>query len=92
MASTESKLPVTPAANTVHEEPVGLYYGGFVMIGMAVGAFAGFMIGGGQEEFLAGGWIDSVIGVVTGLFIGVGLGLICHARLLSRRGKPHQHH
>jgi hypothetical protein len=68
-------------------ESVGLFYGGFVMIGMAVGAFAGFMIGGGQEDFLAGGWIDSIIGVVTGLFIGVGVGLICHGSVVSKKKK-----
>ncbi len=86
MTSTENKPPVS-TANTGNEEPVGLFYGGFVMIGMAVGAFAGFMIGGGQEEFLGGGWIDSLIGVVTGLFIGVGLGLIYHGIFLSKKGK-----
>ncbi|MDR2693377.1 MAG: hypothetical protein LBB74_04085 [Chitinispirillales bacterium] len=87
MASTENKLPPVNTVGTGNEEPVGLFYGGFVMIGMAVGAFVGFMIGGGQEEFLAGGWIDSVIGVVTGLFIGVGLGLISHGVFLSKRWK-----
>jgi hypothetical protein len=74
-------------ADTGEYESVGLFYGGFVMIGMAVGAFAGFMIGGGQEEFLKGGWIDSVIGVATGLFIGVGLGLICHGIFVSKKGR-----
>ncbi|MDR2592840.1 MAG: hypothetical protein LBC59_08550 [Chitinispirillales bacterium] len=81
--NTESSQPVKAGG----DEPIGLFYGGFVMIGMAIGAFAGFMIGGGQEEFLTGGWIDSVIGVVTGLFIGVGLGLISHGVFLSKRGK-----
>jgi hypothetical protein len=88
MASTESKFPVSTAKTSAGiEEPVGLFYGGFVMLGMATGAFAGFMIGGGQEDFLAGGWIDSIIGVVTGLFIGVGLGLICHGIFLYKKNK-----
>jgi uncharacterized membrane protein YccC len=92
MTGTDNKPPVSAVGVSGNEDPIGLHYGGFVMIGMAVGAFAGFMLGGGQKEFLAGGWIDSIIGVVTGLFIGVGLGLICHGRLLSRQGKSHSHH
>jgi len=87
MTGTENKPSGGKFLNTSEYEPMGLFYGGFVMIGMAVGAFVGFMIGGGQEEFLKGGWIDSIIGVVTGLFIGVGLGLICHGIFLSKRGK-----
>jgi len=57
---------------------VGLFYGGFVLIGMSIGAFIGFMIGGGREEFLVTGWVETLIGTATGLVLGVGLGLISH--------------
>jgi hypothetical protein len=58
---------------------IGLFYGGFVLIGMSVGSFVGFMIGGGREDFLTTGWVETMIGTVTGLALGVGLGLLAHA-------------
>ncbi|MCL2183403.1 MAG: hypothetical protein FWB85_08045 [Chitinispirillia bacterium] len=59
-------------------EVVGLFYGGFVLIGLSIGTFAGFMVGGGREEFLTTGWVETLIGTATGLLLGVGAGLISH--------------
>ena len=70
------------------DEVVGLFYGGFVIIGMSVGTFVGFLIGGGREEFLSTGWVETLIGTVTGLLLGVGVGLISHGIFVykSRKG------
>jgi PhnB protein len=40
---------------------------------------------GGREMFLAGGWIDTLIGVVAGAAIGMGFGLISHAVLVLKK-------
>jgi hypothetical protein len=69
------------------DEVVGLFYGGFVLVGMAAGAFTGYLLGGGREEFLVNGWVDTMIGTVTGLFIGVGLGLISHGIFTVKKSR-----
>ena len=66
-------------------EAVGLFYAGFLFFGAAVGSLAGFLGGGGREMFLAGGWIDTLIGVVAGAAIGMGFGLISHAVLVLKK-------
>lgn len=58
------------------QEAIGVFYAGFMFIGMAAGGVIGYLSGGGRMAFLSGGWIDAVIGVGVGLFIGLGLGLI----------------
>ena len=70
------------------DEVVGLFYGGFVLVGVASGAFAGYLLGGGREEFLVNGWVDTMIGTVAGLFIGVGLGLISHGIFTVSKSRP----
>jgi len=66
-------------------EAVGLLYGGFAIIGVAAGALAGYIISGGRQEFLLGGWIDVLIGTCVGAVIGTGLSLICHAVVSIKR-------
>lgn len=60
-------------------EVIGLFYAGFTVIGMVIGALAGYVISGGRQEFLYGGWIDTIVGTFVGLLIGTGLALICNA-------------
>jgi hypothetical protein len=66
---------------------VGLFYGGFVIIGMSLGTFVGFLIGGGREEFLSTGWVETLIGTATGLLLGVGIGLISHGVFVYKNRK-----
>lgn len=57
-------------------EAVGLFYGGFLFLGLAGGGLIGFLTGGGRTAFLDGGWIDTAIGVGAGALTGIALGLI----------------
>ena len=66
------------------QEAIGAFYGGFILIAMVAGGLIGFLSSGGRESFLAGGWIDMVIGVGVGLLAGVGLGLISHGIIIMR--------
>ena len=70
-------------------EMIGLFYGGFMFIGLVVGGLIGYLLSGGRLAFLGGGWIDVGLGVVTGLIIGLGAGLICHGvisvKLIDKR-------
>jgi hypothetical protein len=68
-------------------EAIGLFYAGFLFFGGTVGALAGLAAGGGRGAFLAGGWIDTLIGVADGGAIGIGFGLISHAVITLKR-KP----
>jgi hypothetical protein len=61
------------------EEAIGSFYGGFLFLGVAVGGLIGFLVSGGVPAFSADGWIYTLVGVVTGAFIGIGLGLISNA-------------
>lgn len=68
-------------------EAIGLFYAGFLFFGVSVGALAGFFGGGGGAMFFSGGWVDTLIGLVVGVTIGLGLGLISHAIIvLKKRG------
>ena len=60
------------------QETIGVFYGGFTVIGLTVGGLIGFLSSGGRLSFLCGGWIDTLIGIGTGILIGTGLGLISH--------------
>lgn len=64
-------------------ETAGLLYGGFVTLGMVIGALAAYILGGGRQEFLNGGWIDTLIGAGAGILLGAGLGQISHAIIAS---------
>ncbi len=61
------------------EEAIGLFYGGFFFLGIAVGGLIGFLVSGGVPAFSADGWIYTLVGVAAGAFIGIGLGLISNA-------------
>ena len=67
-------------------EAVGLFYAGFSTLGLVLGAFIGFLVSGGRTEFLGGGWIDTLIGAVVGVLLGVAFAQIVHA-VLARKGK-----
>ena len=60
-------------------EAVGLFYGGFTSVGIIVGALIAYIVSGGRQAFLAGGWIDTLIGMGAGALLGIGLGEISHA-------------
>jgi len=60
-------------------EAVGLFYGGFAILGIVIGALSGYIISGGWQEFLLGGWIDILVGAAAGAVFGSGLGAICNA-------------
>lgn len=65
-------------------EAIGLFYAGFMFFGLSIGALTGFLGSGGRAMFLSGGWIDTVIGVVVGTIIGMGLGLISNAIIVLK--------
>lgn len=68
-------------------EAVGLFYAGFLFSGLAVGALLGFLLSGGREMFLSGGWIDTLIGTGVGGMIGIGFGMFSNAFIALRKGK-----
>ncbi|MFD0868668.1 Uncharacterised protein [Chlamydia abortus] len=68
-------------------EAIGLFYAGFLFLGSAIGALVGFLGSGGRGNFLAGGWIDTLTGVVVGAVIGIGMGLISNAIITLKKKK-----
>jgi len=61
-------------------EAVGLFYAGFLFLGIVVGGLIGFSKGGSLSGFInQQGWIYTLIGVGVGIFAGIGLGLISNA-------------
>lgn len=60
------------------QEAIGVIYGGCTLIGMAAGGLISFLSVGGRSAFLSGGWIDTIIGMAVGLFLGTGVALISH--------------
>ena len=66
------------------DEAIGLFYGGFVLLGLLLGALIGYLGGGGRELFLSGGWIDTLVGTGVGLLLGAGAGMISHGILVRR--------
>lgn len=69
--------------NSADYEGIGLFYGGFLSLGLPIGGLIGFLAGGGVPEFLNAGWIYTMIGLVAGLLIGIGLGQIANAVLMT---------
>ncbi|WP_054950428.1 hypothetical protein [Numidum massiliense] len=65
-------------------EAIGLFYAGFMFFGLSTGALIGFLGSGGREMFLAGGWIDTLIGAIVGVTTGMGLGLISNAMIVLK--------
>jgi len=66
---------------------IGFLFAGFTILGVIVGALIGFLGSGGIPEFLADGWIATIIGLVVGAVIGVGLALLCSALVVALRRK-----
>ncbi|MFD1407201.1 hypothetical protein ACFQ49_03330 [Kroppenstedtia eburnea] len=58
-----------------------------MFFGGSIGSLAGFLGSGAREMFLAGGWIDTVIGAIVGVSIGMGLGLISNAVIVLKKNK-----
>ncbi len=56
-------------------EAIGMFYGAFVVLGLAFGAFGGY---------LAGGLINILVGTTLGLFTGVGLGLLSQCIIATK--------
>lgn len=65
-------------------EIIGLFYGGFLFFGLSIGALIGFILGGGKEMFLSGGWLETMIGAAVGTMIGIGMGQISNALVLLK--------
>ncbi|MGJ7045671.1 hypothetical protein [Thermoanaerobacterium thermosulfurigenes] len=66
-------------------EVIGLFDAGFMFLGLSIGALAGFITSGGREMFIFGGWIDTLIGGVAGVIIGLGIGQISHAIIVLKK-------
>ena len=66
-------------------ETIGLFYGGFTILGVTIGACIGFLASGGIPLFLNMGWIYTLIGAVLGAMIGVGCGLIAQGMIVARK-------
>jgi len=62
---------------TEHGEAVGLFYAAFMMLGITVGALAGWLSG---QNLISTG-----VGVLVGIGIGVALGLLSHAIFVAKR-------
>lgn len=71
--------------NPADYEAIGLFYTGFMFFGFSIGALIGFAGSGGKEMFLSGGWIDTLIGVIIGGIIGIGLGFISNAIIVLKK-------
>lgn len=68
-------------------EAIGLFYGGFMFLGIAIGALVGFLSSGGVPSFLQEGWIYTLVGTGVGMFIGMGLGLLSNALIAVLKRK-----
>lgn len=66
-------------------EAIGLFYAGFMFFGLSIGTLIGFLASGGRQFFLSGGWIDTLIGAVVGVIIGIGFGLISNAIIAMKK-------
>ncbi len=66
-------------------EAIGLFYGGFLFLGLGIGGLVGFLAGGGYDAFLNRGWIDTAIGAGVGIIIGIGLGQITNAIIALKK-------
>ncbi|HHY28434.1 MAG TPA: hypothetical protein GX523_17170 [Desulfitobacterium dehalogenans] len=73
--------------NPADYEAVGLFYAGFLFFGIAIGTLTGFLGSGGRAMFLAGGWIDTLIGTAVGITVGIGLGLISNAIISLKKNR-----
>jgi len=71
--------------NPADYEAAGLFYAGFLFIGVAIGGIAGYLAGGGRTMFLSGGWVDTLIGTAAGGILGIGCGLIGNAVITLTR-------
>lgn len=69
------------------QEAIGTFYGGFIILGLTLGALIGFLSGGAVNEFTESGWIYTLIGAAVGLFTGVGLGLIAQGFVTLKKKK-----
>ena len=69
------------------EEIIGLFFGGFLFLGIATGGLIGFLISGGVPMFLQNGWIYTLVGIGSGAVIGMGLGQIANAIVTIRKRK-----
>ncbi|MCL2773321.1 MAG: hypothetical protein FWD71_08205 [Oscillospiraceae bacterium] len=54
----------------------GMFYGGLPTIGIVIGGLIGYITGGGRTEFLNGGWIDMLVGILSGAVLGAGLAMV----------------
>ncbi|GHU59794.1 hypothetical protein FACS1894133_7250 [Clostridia bacterium] len=79
--------PIIEATEHAVREAIGLFYGGFMFVGIAVGGLCGFLVSGGSVGFMLGGWVDVLIGSVLGAMFGLGCGEITNAVLIMRRNK-----
>jgi hypothetical protein len=68
-------------------EATGLFYGGFLFLGLAAGLLVGFLASGGVPAFLREGWIYTLVGAGAGVLIGLGLGQISNAVVTVLRRK-----
>lgn len=68
-------------------EAVGLLYGGFMFLGIAIGSLIGFLTSGGVPAFFQAGWIYTLVGTGAGAVIGIGLGEISHAVVITIKRK-----
>lgn len=66
-------------------EAIGLFYGGFLFLGVAIGSLGGFLTSGGVPAFLQDGWIYTLVGTGVGAIIGIGLGEISHAIIVGMK-------
>lgn len=58
-------------------EAIGLFFAAFTVLGITLGALIGY--------FIATSWIGAIFGGASGMFIGVGLGLLSMAIMVSKR-------
>ena len=83
---SEKFLQYYESRDFLEEERAGLFYGGFLIMGLIAGALTGYALGGGRQAFLSGGWIDTLVGAGVGVGLGISLGLISQA-IIWKKGR-----
>ncbi|WP_338465353.1 hypothetical protein [Shouchella rhizosphaerae] len=64
------------------EETIGLFYAGFMFVGMAIGAVVGILIG--AFVFTAHFFASVAIGTGLGLIFGLGCGMLKHGSIVNK--------
>jgi hypothetical protein len=83
---TEKQKAKSRDWNSEYGEAVGLFYGGFMILGGVIGGVLAFMGKSDISAFLNIGWIYVLVGIGAGILTGLSLGLITNGIIDVRKG------